>query len=375
MASKTAPGEQFEVRQTSSSEDWKPDPSKSLPLSPARQALVDDIIALYSCEPTIRRVERYTPDCVYDDQFVYANDLYKMAGQWFALPKLFNASKNEGYQIVKNDKLLIQFRNEQSWTFKIIPKTATINALVSLSLDPDTVDSDFIKVKYHKDQANDKDYSHEGSGFTFKKWQADQVAKHMDSEEGHASSSGDGPLLAGSLCFVGPGQCLSSGICRPEALETIYGHDAAACGEAVIRGTTRTQLCRVFDDMKRREYFSKVAGEEGCSATADRQTYGEKPRSFTAVHDGVKSGVNAGRELEFLLGRAQNDVAFRLACLVRLPPLLSASPSIFLAPDRAPPSSPAAHRFIACCPTCSSSYIFTPLPPPFTSATARLILY
>jgi hypothetical protein len=30
---------------------------------------------------------------------------------------------------------------------------------VSLSLDPGTVDSDFIQVKYHKDQANDKDYS------------------------------------------------------------------------------------------------------------------------------------------------------------------------------------------------------------------------
>lgn len=91
----------------------------------------------------------------------------------------------------------------QSWTFKIIPKTATINALVSLSLDPSTVDSDFIQVKYHKvsarpplpheqqtltrmrvkDQANDKEYSHEGVGFSFKKWQADQVAKHMDSEE------------------------------------------------------------------------------------------------------------------------------------------------------------------------------------------------
>lgn len=35
-------------------------------------------------------------------------------------------------------------------------------------------------MKYHKDQANDKDYSHEGVGFSFKKWQADQVAKHMD---------------------------------------------------------------------------------------------------------------------------------------------------------------------------------------------------
>jgi len=34
-----------------------------------------------------------------------------------------------------------------------------------------------------KDQANDKEYSHEGVGFSFKKWQADQVAKHMDSEE------------------------------------------------------------------------------------------------------------------------------------------------------------------------------------------------
>ncbi|WQF79225.1 hypothetical protein CDEST_04239 [Colletotrichum destructivum] len=177
------PGEEFEVRQTSASEDYHPDPSKSLPLSPARQKLIDDIIALYSMKPTVERVKRYTADCVYDDQFVYANDRYKMAGQWFALPKLFNASVNEGYQIVKNDRDLIQFKNEQSWTFKLIPKTATINALVSLSLDPGTVDSDFIQVKYHKDQANDKDYSHEGVGFSFKKWQADNVAKHMDSKE------------------------------------------------------------------------------------------------------------------------------------------------------------------------------------------------
>ncbi|KZF24129.1 hypothetical protein L228DRAFT_245012 [Xylona heveae TC161] len=181
MSSK--PGEQFEVRQTSGTADWKPDPSKSLPLDLARQRLLDDIIALYSCQPTIERVKRYTPDCVYDDQFVYANDRYKMAGQWFALPKLFNESKNEGYEVVKNERDLIQFKNEQSWTFRLIPKTATINALVSLSLDPATVDSEFIQVKYHKDQANDKDYSHEGLGFSFKKWQADQVAKHMDSKE------------------------------------------------------------------------------------------------------------------------------------------------------------------------------------------------
>jgi hypothetical protein len=71
----------------------------------------------------------------------------------------------------------------QEWTFKIIPKTAVINALVSLSLDPASIDSDFIRVKYHKDQANDKDYSNEGLGASFKKWQADNVAKYMDSPE------------------------------------------------------------------------------------------------------------------------------------------------------------------------------------------------
>ena len=47
-----------------------------------------------------------------DDQFVYANDRYKMAGQWFALPKLFADSRSEGYQIVVNERGLIQFRNE-----------------------------------------------------------------------------------------------------------------------------------------------------------------------------------------------------------------------------------------------------------------------
>lgn len=115
------PGEEFEPRQTHPTEDYKPDPSKSLPLSPARQALIDDIIALYSCEPTVERVKRYTPDCVYDDQFVYANDRYKMAGQWFALPKLFKNSVNEGYQVVKNETGLIQFRNEQVFTIPPTP--------------------------------------------------------------------------------------------------------------------------------------------------------------------------------------------------------------------------------------------------------------
>src|SRR5580704_6847943 len=153
--STSKPGEHYEVRQTSTTQDWHPDPSKSIKLPPERQELVDDIIALYCCKPTNRRIQRYTPDCVYDDRFVYANDRYKVAGQWFALPKLFKDSHNVGYEIIKNDPGLIQFKNEQSWTFAGIRKTVVTNSLVSLSLDPETANSQFLRVKYHKDQANE----------------------------------------------------------------------------------------------------------------------------------------------------------------------------------------------------------------------------
>lgn len=131
----SVPGEQFEVRQTHPEEDYTPDPSKSLKLSPARQALVDDIIDLYSCKPTVEKVKRYTPDCVYDDQFVYANDRYKMAGQWFALPKLFKDSKNERYQIVVDEPGLIQFRNEQVCSL-FSPVATPLLDLTTLSLVP-----------------------------------------------------------------------------------------------------------------------------------------------------------------------------------------------------------------------------------------------
>lgn len=62
---------------------------------------------------------------------------------------------------------------------------------MSLSLDPASLDSDFIRVKYHKDQANGKDYSHTGAGFAFKKWQADKVAGMMDSEDVKAFKEDD----------------------------------------------------------------------------------------------------------------------------------------------------------------------------------------
>jgi hypothetical protein len=85
--------------------------------------------------------------------------------------------------VIRSDDELIQFKNKQSWTFSGILKTVTITGLVSLSLDPATRDSDFMQIKYHEDQANENDYYHEGLGFSFKKWQADNVVKYLDAPE------------------------------------------------------------------------------------------------------------------------------------------------------------------------------------------------
>jgi hypothetical protein len=170
------PGKCFEPRQSNSTGDYTPNPIKSVPLSQARKALVNDIISLYEMGATVERVKRYTPDAVYNDELGYADDRYKIAGQWFGLPYVFQDAKSRGHEVITNDKDLIQFRHEVEWHPKLVPKALKLRSLVSLSLDPATVDDEFIRVKYHKDQASAEDYSNEGVGAIMKKWQAEGTA-------------------------------------------------------------------------------------------------------------------------------------------------------------------------------------------------------
>lgn len=110
-----------------------------------------------------------------------------------------SSSKTSRRVLSERGNTAVKLTQWQRWSFHLIPKKATINALVSLELDPATKDSDFPLILYHKacpvhwdsgsiadlrqDQANEKDYSHEGFGFSFKKVQADMVAKLMSSKE------------------------------------------------------------------------------------------------------------------------------------------------------------------------------------------------
>jgi len=63
----------------------------------------------------------------------------------------------------------IIFKLKQEYTPKLIGASKVVNSLITLSLDKDC------KVKYHKDQWNEKDYSHEGLGKIFKTLNGDYL--------------------------------------------------------------------------------------------------------------------------------------------------------------------------------------------------------
>jgi len=50
-------------------------------------------------------------------------------------------------------------------------KETPTKSLISLALDPATANSDHPLIKYHKEQADGKDYSHEGFKHKLKEWQ------------------------------------------------------------------------------------------------------------------------------------------------------------------------------------------------------------
>ena len=89
-------------------------------------------------------------------------DRCEMAEQWLALQKLFKKSHNTDKGDNKNDIDLIHFKNGQSWVFARIHKMIQRFSFVVLVF----VYSDFIGVTYHKDQANEKNYSNKGLEFS-----------------------------------------------------------------------------------------------------------------------------------------------------------------------------------------------------------------
>jgi len=101
--------------------------------------------------------------------YSYCDTRYKILGQWTGIPLLFASSKTLKTEIVKDSPSEISFKLQQEYTIKVFHGTKVVNSLVTLTLDEQG------KIKYHKDQWNSKDYSHEGLGFIFKKLNGDYL--------------------------------------------------------------------------------------------------------------------------------------------------------------------------------------------------------
>jgi hypothetical protein len=61
---------------------YAPDPSKSIPIPPERQSIVDTITRLYSCKATEEDFKVYDEKAIYDDPLSYCDTREKIAAQW-----------------------------------------------------------------------------------------------------------------------------------------------------------------------------------------------------------------------------------------------------------------------------------------------------
>ncbi|KAH0402451.1 hypothetical protein KCU89_g3129, partial [Aureobasidium melanogenum] len=151
--------------------DYEPHPEKSIKLEPEREKIVKSICALYSGGASKELMQVYSDKAVYDDPWSYCDTRYKIAGQWYGIPKVMAKSETLKTEVVDSQPDRIIFKLQQEYTPRLVHFSKPVNSLVTLTLD------DQGKVKYHKDMWNEKDYSHEGLGKIMKTLNGDHLTK------------------------------------------------------------------------------------------------------------------------------------------------------------------------------------------------------
>ena len=90
---------------------------------------------------------------------------YKIAGQWYGIPKLFARSETLATEVVQSGDHDIVWKQRQRHTLIGFQVSKMLDSLISLTLQDQ---GEGEKVVYHEDLWNEKDYSHEGSGAMIK---------------------------------------------------------------------------------------------------------------------------------------------------------------------------------------------------------------
>lgn len=152
--------------------DYAPQPDQSLSISASRDAIKQKIINLYSGSASEDDMSAYAEKAVYDDPFSYCDTRYKIAGQWYGLPKIFSQLENLGTEVVSSTEDELVWKQRQKYTFAGVHTSKTVDSLISLKLENHDGEE---KVVYHKDMWNEKDYSHQGLGALMKKLNGDYL--------------------------------------------------------------------------------------------------------------------------------------------------------------------------------------------------------
>ncbi|KAK4565703.1 hypothetical protein LTR86_003551 [Recurvomyces mirabilis] len=164
-------GHDDQSRNTSTGVDYDPNPENSIKLPPSRQKIVDAITRLYSGSASEEDMQVYAEKSVYDDPWSYCDTRYKIAGQWYGIPKVMAKSQTLKTEVVTNEPDRIIFKQQQEYTPRVAHFSKPVNSLITLTLDENE------KVKYHKDMWNHNDYSHEGLGKIMKTLNGDHLTK------------------------------------------------------------------------------------------------------------------------------------------------------------------------------------------------------
>ena len=159
------------AQNSSSGVDYEPHPEKSIPLDPEREKIVQAICNLYSGSASKDDMMVYAEEAIYDDPWSYCDTRYKIAEQWYGIPKIMKSTRTIKTEVVSSKPDELIFKLQQEYTPMPMPIAKKVNSLVTLTLDEEG------KVRYHKDMWNEKDYSHEGLGKIMKELNGDYLTK------------------------------------------------------------------------------------------------------------------------------------------------------------------------------------------------------
>ncbi|MCJ1328995.1 hypothetical protein MMC10_005672 [Thelotrema lepadinum] len=138
--------------------DYEPHPERSIQIDAERQKILQSICDLYSGSASELDMEVYAEKAIYDDPYSYCDTRYKIAGQWYGIPKCMASSRTLKTEVLSSTPTELIFKLQQEYKPKVLHISKPVNSLVSLAIDEQG------KVKYHKDMWNENDYSHGGIG-------------------------------------------------------------------------------------------------------------------------------------------------------------------------------------------------------------------